>query len=375
MRKTFLFILATLAIPAFAAQSWEGVWSGTTTQGKTIVLTVNSSNRFSQIKFGAIGQATFCSTEFDMTVNYPSGGPTVNASGNFTVTINATPPNGAGFSLNGALTTAGTGSGSATFNTLGSAPIGCTTSGSTSWSVTRQGGPPLPPPPTSSTVAILPVVGSVQGVALFRTGVQIHNPRTTPISGRFVYHAQGVPGSASDPSMSYTLQGGQTLDYADLLPAMGLSGLGSIDVVTDGDPAPITVARVYSDAGEAGTAGFTIDLVAPSQALQSGDNGVIIVPSDLTKTRLNVGLRSLDGGVSILITLRDKNGVQKGTQAKSMAANQFEQQSVAALLPGLTVEGSDTITFSINSGKAIIYGASTENKTQDPSLQYAKKTF
>lgn len=375
MRKTSLFILAMIAIPAFGVQSWEGVWSGTTTQGKNIVLTVNGSNRFSQVKFGASGSGPGCSTSFDTTITYPSGGPTVNASGSFAVTINATPPNGSGFSLNGTLTPAGTGSGSATFNTLGSPPIGCTTSGSTSWNVTRQGGPPPPPPPVSSTVAILPVVGSVQGVALFRTGVQIHNPRPTPISGRFVYHAQGTSGSPSDPSLSYTLQGGQTIDYPDLLPAMGLSGLGSIDVVTDGDPAPIMVARVYSDAGDAGTAGFTIDLVAPSQALQAGDNGVIIAPSDLAKTRLNIGLRSLDGGASMLITLRDKNGMQKGTQTKTMAANQFDQQSVAALLPGLTVEGSDTLTFSINSGKAIIYGAATENKTQDPSLQYAKKTF
>jgi len=373
MRKGLLLFI--IAIPVFAQQSWQGTWSGTTLQGKNIVLTVNSSNRFSQIQFGASGSGTSCSTNFDTTITYQSGGPAVSGSGNFTVNINATPPNGSGFSLNGTLSTAGTGSGSATYNTIGSPPIGCTTSGSTSWSVTRQGGPPPPPPPTSAIVAILPVVGSVQGVALFRTAVQIHNPRATPISGKFVYHAQGTSGSASDPSMSYTLQGGQTIHYPDLLPAMGLSGLGSIDIVTDGDPAPILIARVYSDAGEAGTAGFTIDAVAPSQALQAGESGVIIVPPDLTKTRLNVGLRSLENGASMQITLRDKNGLQKGAAAKTMAANQFDQQSIAALLPGLTIDGSDTVTFSINSGKAIIYGASTENKTQDPSLQYAKKTF
>jgi hypothetical protein len=175
--------------------------------------------------------------------------------------------------------------------------------------------------------------------------------------------------------MSYTLQGGQTLEYADLLPAMGLSGLGSLDIQTTGDPAPIMVARVFSDAGEAGTAGFTIDPLAPAAALQSGDSGVIIAPPDLIKARLNVGLRSLDAGASMLITLRSKAGTQKGTVSKTMTANFFEQPSVSALLPGLTVEGSDTITFTLNSGRAIIYGATTENKTQDPSLQYAKKTF
>jgi hypothetical protein len=373
MRMVRFVVLALVAAPAMAQQSWEGTWSGTTAQGKNIILNINSSNRFATLTFGAIVSGGSCTTNFETTVTYTSGGPTVSGSGSFTATVTATPPNGQGFSITGTLTTAGTGSGSATFNSIGSPPIGCTGSGSTTWTVTRQGGPP--PTPTLSTVAVLAVVGSVQGAAFFRTGVQIHNPRATQISGKFVYHAQGTSGTANDPSMSYTLQGGQTIEYADLLPAMGLSGLGSLDIQTTGDPAPIMVARVFSDAGEAGTAGFTIDPLAPAAALQSGDSGVIIAPPDLIKARLNVGLRSLDAGASMLITLRSKAGTQKGTVSKTMTANFFEQPSVSALLPGLTVEGSDTITFTLNSGRAIIYGATTENKTQDPSLQYAKKTF
>lgn len=368
-------VLALLAVPAFAQQSWEGTWSGTTAQGKSIVITVNSSNRIAVLTFGAIVSGGGCTVNFESTVTYTSGGPTIGGTGSFTATISPTPPNGQGFSITGNLTTAGTGTGSATFTSLGSPPIGCTGSGSTTWNVNRQGGPPPVPTPQFSTAAILAVVGSVQGAAFFRTGVQIHNPRVTPISGKFVYHPQGTSGAASDPFLTYTLQGGQTIEYPDLLPAMGLSGLGSLDIMTTGDPVPIMVARVFSDAGEAGTAGFTIDPVAPSAALQSGDSGVVIVPPDLTKARLNIGLRSLDAGASMLITLRSKAGAQKGTQSKTMTPNFFEQPSVAALLPGLTVEGSDTITFTINSGRAIIYGATTENKTQDPSLQYAKKTF
>jgi hypothetical protein len=375
MRIARFLVLALLAVPAFAQQSWEGVWSGTTFQGKNIVITVNSSNRIAVLTFGAIVSGGSCTVNFDSTVTYTSGGPTISSSGSFTATISPTPPNGQGFSITGNLTTAGTGVGSATFTSLGSPPIGCTGSGSTTWNVSRQGGPPPVPTPQFTTAAILAVVGSVQGAAFFRTGVQIHNPRSTPISGKFVYHPQGTSGTASDPFLTYTLQGGQTIEYPDLLPAMGLSGLGSLDIMTTGDPVPIMVARVFSDAGEAGTAGFTIDPVVPSAALQSGDSGVIIVPPDLTKARLNIGLRSLDAGASMLITLRSKSGTQKGTQSKTMTPNFFEQPSVAALLPGMTVEGNDTITFALNSGRAIIYGATTENKTQDPSLQYAKKTF
>jgi hypothetical protein len=65
--------------------------------------------------------------------------------------------------------------------------------------------------------------------SFFRTSVQIHNPGTSPISGKFVFHRSGTSGNANDPSLSYTLNPAQTIDYDDLLPAMGVSsGLGSI---------------------------------------------------------------------------------------------------------------------------------------------------
>ncbi|MEK6374278.1 MAG: hypothetical protein AABO58_16445 [Acidobacteriota bacterium] len=375
MRFLRFVILTIVAVPAFAQQSWEGVWSGTTSQGRAVSITVNSSNRISTVSLSGMVTGTGCTATFETTGNF-STGPTVSSAGAFSINAPSSTPGSVGFSMTGTLTIAGTGTGQASFN-LNSIPgvPSCAGIGTASLNVTRQGGAPPVPTPTFSTIGVLAVVGSVQGAAFFRTGVQVHNPRSTPISGKFVYHPQGTSGTANDASMTYTLQGGQTIDYADLLPAMGLSGLGSLDIMTTGDPAPIMVARVFSDAGDAGTAGFTIDPLAPSAALQSGDSGVIIVPSDLVKTRLNVGLRSLEAGASMLITLRSKAGVQKGTTSKTMTANFFEQPSVASLLPGLTIEGSDTITFSINSGRAIIYGAATENKTQDPSLQYAKKTF
>jgi hypothetical protein len=231
--------------------------------------------------------------------------------------------------------------------------------------------------PTGFSVAgILAVVGSTQGNgAFFRTGIQIYNPRTSSISGKFVFHTQGVSGSANDPSLTYTLSGGQTLDYPDLLPAMGISsGLGSLDIMTTGDPVPIMSARVFSDFGDNGTNGLFIDPLAPDAALQAGDSGVIIAPSDPLKARLNLGIRSLETGASFQITVRNKNGVVRNTVSKNYGATFFEQVN-ANTYAGVTLDGSDTITFSMNSGKAIIYGSQTDNKTQDPSVQYAKKTF
>lgn len=228
-----------------------------------------------------------------------------------------------------------------------------------------------------SVAGILAVAGSLQGNgAFFRTRVQIYNPRTSPISGKFVFHTQLVSGGPSDPSLSYTLNGGQTIDYPDLLPSMGISGgLGSIDIMTNpGNPVPVMSARIFSDSGANGSAGFVTEPLGPDAALQAGDNGVIIAPADPVAARLNLGIRSLETGASFLITVRNKNGLVRNSISKFYGPTFFEQVSANSYL-GLTLDGSDTITFAMISGKAIIYGAQTDNKTQDPSVQYAKKTF
>jgi hypothetical protein len=228
-----------------------------------------------------------------------------------------------------------------------------------------------------SVAAILAVAGSTPGNGTyFRTRIQIYNPRTAPISGKFVFHTQSVSGKASDPSLSYTLNAGQTIDYADLLPAMGIaSGLGSIDIMTTpGDPVPVMSARIFSDAGVNGSAGFFIEPLGPDTALQAGESGVIIAPADPAAARLNLGVRSLETGASFLITVRSKNGAVRNTVNKTYGSTFFEQVN-ANSYAGVILDASDTITFTMISGKAIIYGSQTDNKTQDPSVQYAKRTL
>jgi hypothetical protein len=228
-----------------------------------------------------------------------------------------------------------------------------------------------------SVAGILAVAGSTPGNgAYFRTRVQMYNPRTTPISGKFVFHTQSVSGRASDPSLAYTLNGGQTIDYPDLLPAMGISsGLGSIDIMTNpGDPVRVMSARIFSDAGVNGSAGFFTEPLSPDAALQAGDSGVIIAPADPVAARLNLGVRSLESGAAFLITVRSKNGSVRNTVNKSYTPTFFEQVNANSYV-GVILDASDTITFTMISGKAIIYGSQTDNKTQDPSVQFAKRTF
>jgi uncharacterized protein YjdB len=224
----------------------------------------------------------------------------------------------------------------------------------------------------------LPVVGSTPGSngAYFKTAVQLFNPKTATISGKIVFHAQNASGTASDPSLVYSIAAGKTMLYPDLLPAMGVaSGIGSADLIADaGSPFPVSLVRVFNDAGTLGTTGLAEEQMAASDALQSGDTAALLAPPDFQRFRLNIGVRTLDQGVTFTLTVRDKNGViVKTTAPKHYDPNFFVQPGSAAMLEGYALTGEETISIAIVSGSAFIYGSTTDNTTQDPSVQFAKR--
>jgi uncharacterized protein YjdB len=223
---------------------------------------------------------------------------------------------------------------------------------------------------------VLAVVGSLPGGfgAFFRTSLQLYNSRQTAISGRIVFHAANVSGSTNDSSLAYAIGPGRTLAFTDLLPAMSLpSGIGSVDLVADGNSAlPVALARVFNDAGAAGTSGFAEDALSTDEALRQGRQGVLLAPADITRYRLNIGVRSLTEGVAMTITVRDKDGGVVKTVAKSYGPTFFTQIGSAAMLDGYALTGGETITFDVTGGSAFIYGATTDNTTNDPSVQFAR---
>jgi hypothetical protein len=234
------------------------------------------------------------------------------------------------------------------------------------------------PPPSPDPAAIVPVVGSTPGAlgqAFFRSSVQLHNPGTTQIRGHLIYHPQGTSGTASDPSVLYALDPGETRSIPDLLPSMGLTGLGSLDVVPEDDlPAPFVLVRVFNDAGSQGTTGFASESMVPGDALAAGARAVLVAPPDAALYRYNVGVRSLGAGANLSITVRNAAGTVTRTLTRTYPAHYFEQRDSAAFLQADAVAANDTITIQVVSGSAIVYGATIDNRTNDPSMQIAKRT-
>ncbi len=202
--------------------------------------------------------------------------------------------------------------------------------------------------------------------------MQLQNPSSSAIAGSIVFHTAGVSGVTSDPFLAYSLNPGQTQNIADLLPAMGRSGIGSADVVSSSGSLPTVVARVFNDAGAKGTTGFTEDILQPQSSLGAGDQFVLLVPPDQVRLRYNIGVRTLGTGASITVTQRNSAGTVVSTVSKTYAPTWFEQVDVTTFL-GAAPSANDSLTVTVNSGNLFIYGASTDNTTQDPSVQLGRK--
>jgi len=220
---------------------------------------------------------------------------------------------------------------------------------------------------------VIPAVASTPGAlgSYFKTGVQLHNPTNAPISGELAYHAAGVSGAADDPRFPYELEPGQTVAFADLLPTFQYSGLGSVDLLPGTGTAPVATIRIFNDAGEAGTTGMTEELMRPGEALEQGKRGVLIAPPEPARARFNIGVRTLAFGATIRFTVRDAGGAVRTTGAKFYPPSFFAQETAETCL-GIALLANDTVTFEVDAGSAIVYGATTDNTTQDPSLQFAR---
>ncbi|HEX5134558.1 MAG TPA: hypothetical protein VFW81_04130, partial [Thermoanaerobaculia bacterium] len=144
-------------------------------------------------------------------------------------------------------------------------------------------------------------------------------------------------------------------------------------VAEDSLPAPLLAVRVFNDAGTLGTTGFSEELVVPGDALAAGERGILVAPPDAALYRYNVGVRTLGAGATLSITVRNAAGTVTRTLTRTYPANDFEQRDSAAFLDGPAVAANDTITVQVVSGRAIVYGATIDNRTNDPSMQLARR--
>ena len=221
--------------------------------------------------------------------------------------------------------------------------------------------------------AVIPVAGSLRGGfgSVFKTAAQIHNRTDRAARGEIVFHPANVPASATDPKLSYDLEPRATVKYDDIVETLGVQGIGSIDVFTIEGAVPAIVARVY-DSQETGTSGAGVPLIDTRDALKARESTSLTVPGDLAQFRFNLGIRSLSDGAVVRITVRSADGITRSDVQRGFPANFFQQQAGNEFVVG-ALGANDSVGVEILEGSAVLYGTTTDNTTNDPSIQIAGK--
>jgi hypothetical protein len=228
---------------------------------------------------------------------------------------------------------------------------------------------------------VLAGIGSLAGAhgANFKTGLQATNAYFSTIIGRLVFHALGQAAGPNDPTFSFSLDPGQVGAADDIVAAVGLTGLWSADLyMSSGDAAPVVVTRIFNDAGAAGTTGFTESLFDPADVKGgSGQSwtGVLLTPPDLAKYRMNIGIRTIGGPVGVTVRVKDDKGNVLNTSNQVYAADTFFQLTAKAFCGGFDIGPNQSLVITFSNGGTIIYGATTDNVTNDPSIQFLPYLF
>jgi hypothetical protein len=214
--------------------------------------------------------------------------------------------------------------------------------------------------------AILPVAGSTRGAsnANFKTELQLGNPGETAKAGWLVLRPQVI-------SLRYELPAHTTTTFTDIVADLGVSGLGSIDILADSGGLPAIVARAYDDQ-PGGSTGVSVPAVPIGDVLSRGDVAALIVPRDLTRYRFNVGVRALDSGTTLELTIRTPAGTQRAIRDVSFGAHEFQQQSGDSFA-GTPLQANEMIEIRIASGAAIVYATTVDNSTNDSSIQVLRR--
>lgn len=218
--------------------------------------------------------------------------------------------------------------------------------------------------------AIVPVVGSTAGAfgARFRTELQLHNPAGTRAEGWLILRPEG---EGSSVAKRYDLAPHATLSYADIVEHFGRTGLGSLDLMADSGEVPTVVARAYDDQ-DGRTTGVTVPLVTFSEVLSRNDRAALLAPRDRGRYRFNIGIRTLDNGATIDLTVRNAAGTERHRRTLTFPANFFDQQP-GDQFAGITLGADDSIAIVVSAGTAILYGTTVDNATNDSSLQLPRR--
>ncbi|HEV7570635.1 MAG TPA: hypothetical protein VGQ21_03970, partial [Thermoanaerobaculia bacterium] len=174
-----------------------------------------------------------------------------------------------------------------------------------------------------------------------------------------------------DPSTTLVIAPHAT-DSTDVLSAMGVTGLGSVDVLSAAW-SPLVTAHVFNDTGN-GTNGFIEPMVSVKDVIRSGATLRLVIPNDIANNRMNIGVRSLASAPHLGCLLYDAAGQQAGTVSKNYPANYFEQVPLQEFIgASVAIPPGGSLDCQPFFGDLIIYSSITDNRTNDSAIYIARR--
>jgi len=100
---------------------------------------------------------------------------------------------------------------------------------------------------------------------------------------------------------------------------------------------------------------------------------VLVTPSDMTRFRFNVGIRTLASGVTMTVTVHDQAGGSVRTTTRTVGPNTILQMTASDFIGG-PVAARQLIVITIESGSAVVFGSSVGTNPQASTLQIATRS-
>lgn len=209
---------------------------------------------------------------------------------------------------------------------------------------------------TRTKTTLIPVVASTRGAdANFVTSGTLSNPGDSEITGKLVFHPAGIEALSSDPSRSYRLAPYESQMLPDVMGSIGVTGVGSLEIVPDPGAAPATTFVIHK-----GATAFVVPAATPESVMTIGQHSAVKMPADMTHNRVNVGVRTFESGAAIWVCMHEPDGTYIRGFTREFPPNYLAQMPVAELLGG-AVMSNQMVMFTIEGGSALVFVSTIEN--------------
>jgi len=226
----------------------------------------------------------------------------------------------------------------------------------------------LAPLAASAATLIIPASGSGPGAngSRWQSEVTLHNTANRPVTVTLTFHDAAGTGL----STSEVVAARHTASISDIVASRFQRDVatGAITIDAPDDFASrLTVSSRTFNHSAAGDFGQDIPAIATTDALSVGDTGVIAGATDVTTSRVNFGIYSIDAS-TIHWQLVRADGTIAADAIRSYAAGVQQQYSAdSGSLLSASRQNDDVIYGQVVQGHAVVYGSTIDAISGDPT--------